>query len=208
MSVMVNALPIAIPVSKCSLLCCVSLGYFIGLNTFFITLLLVLLDKYVTCTIIIILLFNRLQLSLVCNGNFLEHFISVSRIGLMSSASLQGIGSPLYIQNTDYPTGPIRAAETSASCSVETTSCSSQVKMFFVHFELSDGGGSCTGTQNLQVDDKDDFHTYTCSDNTDYTIKWKLTSSSNYLNLTLNNTDGTNDGKFKIGFEGMFKLLI
>lgn len=133
--------------------------------------------------------------------------ISDSRIGVMLLASRQETGNLLYLQNTDYPTGPIRAAETTASCSVETMSCSSQVNVYFVHFELSDGGGLCTDTQNLQVDDKVGFHTYTCSDNTDYTMNLKLTSSSNYLILTLNNPDGVNDGKFKIGFEGMFEIF-
>lgn len=77
--------------------------------------------------------------------------------------------------------------------------------MYFVHLELSDGG-SCTGTQNLQIVDKDTTHTYTCLDNTDYTINQKLTSTSNYLGITLNNQDGLASGKLWIGFKGMFGI--
>lgn len=125
-----------------------------------------------------------------------------SRIGVSSSATFQETGKPLYIKNTDYPS-PIRATETSMSCSIETSSCTSRVGVYFVHFELSDGGGACKGTQNLQIVDKGVTETYTCSDNMGYTINQKLTSTSNYLNLTLNNPDGITDGKFWIGFKGI-----
>ena len=134
---------------------------------------------------------------------FFEHILSDIRIGKISSATLQETDKLLYIQNTDYPAGPIRAAESNASCSIETTSCSSHINVYFVHFELSDGGGSCRDTQYLQVGDED---IYTCSDNTNYTINLKLTSISNSIKLTLNNPDGINGGKFWIGFEGMFML--
>ena len=118
------------------------------------------------------------------------------------SESLTATGAPLYTWNNDYPAGPIRATSTSCSCSVEVSSCNSQIKVYFVHFELSDGGGSCSNNQNIKIDDKGTIHTYTCSENNNYEIITKITSSSNYITMTLDNAMGITDGKFWVGFEG------
>lgn len=137
----------------------------------------------------------------------LNHYLTMeyycipgSRIGPSSSATLQETGKLVYLRNTDYPS-PIRASPISISCSVETTVCTSQVSVYFVHFELSDGGGSCTDTQILKIDDDGAVERYTCSHNTDYTINQKLTSTSNYLTITINNPNGISDGKFWLGLK-------
>ena len=121
---------------------------------------------------------------------------------MCSPSTLTTTGSLLYIKNRDYPSA-IRAADTSCSCSVEVSSCSSQIKLYLVHFQLGDGGGSCSGTQQVQIDDDGTVQTLTCSDNTDYEITLKLTSNSNYITVTQGNAGGVNDGYFWLGFEGI-----
>ena len=46
--------------------------------------------------------------------------------------------------------------------------------------------------------------TFTCSDNTGYSITKKLTSSGNYLTVSLENTAGVNAGYLFTGYEGRF----
>ena len=120
---------------------------------------------------------------------------------MCDSGSLTETGYPLYILNNDYPS-PIRHTSTSCSCSIEASSCNSQINVYFVHFELGDGGDTCTANQTIQIDDKGSIQTYTCLQNTDYEIKTKMTSTSNYITVSLNNAAGIQDGKFWLGFEG------
>ena len=116
-------------------------------------------------------------------------------------------GSISYLKNEDYPSA-IRAASRSCSCSVEVHDCSSRIKVYLVHVQLGDGGGSCTGTQQLQINDDGTVTTFTCSDNTDFEITLKLTSSSNYITVTQRNSGGVNDGYLWLGFEGMAVVLL
>ena len=121
---------------------------------------------------------------------------------MCESGSLTATGAPLYTWNIDYPAGFIRPLSTSCSCSVEASSCNSHITVYFVHFELGGGSGLCTGNQNMQIDEKGSIQTYTCSQNTNFGIITTMTSSSNYITVTLNNTSGINDGKFWLGFAG------
>ena len=125
-----------------------------------------------------------------------------ARIGSMcDNFSQTNTGAATYIWNQGYPT-KIRSTDTSCDCSVETTTCGEQIKVYFVHFELDDGGGACTDTQKIQIDDDGTEHTFTCSQNTGYIITLKMTSTTNYITVTLDNAAGTNDGYFWLGFEG------
>ena len=126
---------------------------------------------------------------------------------MSASSSLTATGSLLYIQNQGYP-NKISASDTSGNCSVEVQGCSSKIKVYLVHVQLGDGGGSCTGTQQLQIDDDGTVQTLTCSDNTDFEITLLLTSSTNYLTATLENSGGVNDGYFWLGFEGRSSFLM
>ena len=110
-------------------------------------------------------------------------------------------GAAIYLWNQGYPT-KIRSTDTSCDCSVETTTCGEQIKVHFVHFELDDGGGTCTDTQKIKIDDDGTVQTFTCSQNTQYNITLKMTSTINYITVTLDNAAGTNDGYFWLGFEG------
>ena len=125
---------------------------------------------------------------------------------MCSSATESSTGSPLYLYNTDYP-NPIRSTETSCSCSVETSSCTSRINVYLVHFELDDGNGACTDTQTLEINDEGGNQTLTCSDNTDYTITLQKTSTINYVTVTLDNSAGTNAGYAWIGFEGIYNSI-
>ena len=120
---------------------------------------------------------------------------------MSASSSLTATGSLLYIQNQGYP-NKISASDTSGSCSVEAKDCSSKIKVYLVHLKLGDGGGSCTDTQQLQIDDGGTVQTLTCSDNTNFEITLQLSSSTNYLTVALGNSCGVNDGYFWLGFEG------
>lgn len=146
-----------------------------------------------------------------CGANYpiLNHYLTIeyyciqesTRISPMcTSSTLTSTGSLLYIKNQDYPNA-IRAADKNCSCSVEVGDCSSRIKIYLVHFQLGDGGGTCTGTQQLQIDDEGTATTLTCSANTDFEITLKLTSSSNYITVTQANPGGVNDGYFWLGFE-------
>ena len=123
------------------------------------------------------------------------------------SASLTDTGKLLYLQNTGYPT-KVQSAEVLRVCSVETKSCSSKIKVYFVHFELAVSSGQCTGTQRIRIEDRDVIRTYTCSNNTNYAITEAFTSSSNYLKIEFKNPDGVNDGYFWIGFKGLFLTVM
>lgn len=146
-----------------------------------------------------------------CNASYpvLNHYLTMTfscvpnaRIGHPSSSvSITETGKLLYVQNTDYP-ATIRSTETSSTCSVETRSCSLTLNVYFVHFELADGGGLCNDTQHVFIEDRDINRTYTCSNNTDYAINRAFTSSSNYLKIEFKNLAGVNDGYFWIAFEG------
>lgn len=107
----------------------------------------------------------------------------------------------LYIRNQDYPSR-IRPTDKSCSCSIETNSCSSQIKVYFIHFQLHDEGGICLGNMTIKIDDNEQVRRLTCSDSTMYDITQKMTISTNYITVTLENPDGKNDGYFWIGFEG------
>ena len=134
--------------------------------------------------------------------NYVFSIITASRITAMcTTLSETTTGLPLYLYNKDYPSH-IRPTDTSCSCSVETARCASQVNVYFVHFELADGRRSCTGTQKIKITDNETDQTFTCSENTYNTITLKMTSSSNYLTISLDNSAGTADGYFWIGFEG------
>ena len=126
---------------------------------------------------------------------------------ICDSAALIDTGSVLYLINSGYPSS-VRSTDTYCSCSVETTSCSSKINVFFVHVQLADGDGSCTGNQKIEIDDKETINTFTCNNNTGYSITHTLTSSSNFLKVALNNLAGTDDGHFWIGFEGMFYFIL
>lgn len=117
-------------------------------------------------------------------------------------SSNSSIGSLLYIMNRDYPS-PVRSTDTSCSCSIEAANCSSRINVHLVHFQLEDGGGSCTGTQQFQIDDNGNIQPLTCFNNTDYTISLKMTSDSNYMNVTFMNPGGSSESYFWIGFEGI-----
>ena len=108
---------------------------------------------------------------------------------MCASGSVSSTGNLLYLKNNDYPLY-IRATETSCKCSVETTSCASNINVYFRHFELDDGGGSCSGSQKIIINDNGTDSVFTCSDNTYYSITKMLTSSSNYLTVSLENTAG------------------
>ena len=112
-------------------------------------------------------------------------------------------GGLLYLKNIDYPV-EIRASETSCTCSIETTSCTSNINVYFVHVELDYGLGSCTDSQKIIINDKGTEITFTCSGNTGYSITKKLTSSGNYLTVTLENTAGMYAGYLFTGYEGRF----
>ena len=121
---------------------------------------------------------------------------------MCSDISATNTGLPVYLYNQGYPS-KIRAADTNCSCSVETANCTSQVNVYFVHFQLADGNGSCTGTQTIKIASNETERTFTCSVNTYYTITLKMISSTNYLTVLLDNSRGSGDGYFWIGFEGM-----
>ena len=125
---------------------------------------------------------------------------------MCESGSGTSTGNLLYLKNTDYPVN-IRTNETSCTCSVETTSCTSNINVYFVHFQLDDGSGSCTDTQKIIINDNGTDSTFTCSDNTYYSITQKLTSSGNYLTVSLENTAGVKAGYLFTGYEGRFISL-
>ena len=129
---------------------------------------------------------------------------------MCTTVSTTNTGLPLYLYHRDFPAAPIRSADTNCSCSVETASCTSQINVYFVHFELADEGGLCRGTQKIEITDNETEQTFSCSENTYYSITLKMTSSGNYLTISLDNSAATNDGYFWIGFEGrhLMKSLI
>ena len=120
---------------------------------------------------------------------------------MCGSGSSTSTGEPLYVENFGYPANQILSFTTSCTCSVEAQSCSSKIKVYFVHFQLHDGG-ECPGTQKIVINDDEDVHEYTCSENTGYNITSILTSSTNYLTVTLDNPDGVAGGYFWMAFEG------
>ena len=122
---------------------------------------------------------------------------------ICASGSGTSTGSLLYLKNNAYPAS-IWVAETTCTCSVETTSCTSNINVYFVHFELDDGSGSCTDSQKITINDHGTESTFTCSNNTGYSIIQKLTSSGNYLTVSLVNTEMVPAGYFFTGYEGMF----
>ena len=125
---------------------------------------------------------------------------------MCDGGSMTATGTPLYTWNIDYPAGLIRDTSTSCSCSIEASSCNSQINVYFVHFELGDGGGLCNGKQNIEIGDKGSNHTYTCSQNSNFEITTMMTSSSNYITVTLDNAAGISDGKFWLGFAGRCQI--
>ena len=119
-----------------------------------------------------------------------------------STESTTVTGNLLYLQNQEYP-NPIRTDETSCTCSIEAKNCDSQINVYILHLDLSNGSpGVCNPNQRIIITDGDATHTYTCSDDNDYVITLKMTSMSNYITVQLDNPDGVNDGHVWLGFEG------
>ena len=114
---------------------------------------------------------------------------------MCASESGTSTGNLLYLKNIAYPAS-IGATETSCTCSVETTSCTSNINVYFVHLTLN-------ATQKIKINDNGAENTYASSDNTDFAITQMLTSSGNYITVSLENTDGMNAGYLFIGYEGM-----
>ena len=123
---------------------------------------------------------------------------------MCESGSGTGTGNLLYLKNNDYPIN-IRDAETNCTCSVETTSCTSNINVYFVHFELGDDG-PCTDTQKIIISDNGTESTFTCSNNTGFSITQTLTSSGNYLTVSLENTAGEAVGYVFTGYEGRLSV--
>lgn len=115
-------------------------------------------------------------------------------------SSLETIGEPLYIANLDYP-GAVRSINTQCSCSVETSSCTAKINVYFVHFQLQDGGNSCIGNQTLEINDNGNTASFNCFSNTNYNISRIMTTSTNYLTASFLNPFGVSDGHMWIGFE-------
>ena len=114
-------------------------------------------------------------------------------------------GNLLYLKNQEYP-HPIKTDETGCSCSIEAKSCDSQINVYILHLDLSNGTpGVCNSNQRIIITDRDTTHTYTCSDDNNYVITKKMASTSNYITVQLDNPDGVNDGHVWIGFEGRAK---
>ena len=114
-------------------------------------------------------------------------------------------GNLLYLQNQEYP-NPIKADETSCICSIEAKSCDSQINVYILQLDLSTSThGVCNPNQRIVISDRETTHTYTCSDDNDYVITLKMTSTSNYITIQLDNLDGVNDGHVWLGFEGRAK---
>lgn len=111
------------------------------------------------------------------------------------------VDSSFYVWNQDYP-NQIRDTDTSCSCSIEALSCSSQIRVRFVHLQLSDGGETCSEKKKIEIHDNEIVRTFTCSNNNDYEITEAMTSSANYLTIALDNPGGVEGGSFWIGFEG------
>ena len=132
-------------------------------------------------------------------------FVLVSRVFSFCGASqATETDSTIYIQNSDYHAA-IRSSETNCACSVETTSCSSDITTLAVHFQLADGSGTCTGNQKFHLDDgKGNIATYTCDNNTLYSISTLLTVDSSYLKITLDNAGGVNDGYLWLGIKSKY----
>ena len=110
-------------------------------------------------------------------------------------------GVPVYLQNHNYP-DPMRSVDRRCSCSVQTSISTSKIRVYFVHFQLTDGGGLCSGKQSLTLNDNGRNFTWTCADNTYYTITELMESDTNYIAITLDNPEGQDDGYVWIGFEG------
>lgn len=162
-------------------------------------------NKQTTTTMILIII--KKQKNFETNIASSIYFSGSRILSMCTVGSNTRTGSLLYIKNRDYPS-VIRSTDTGCSCSIEAASCSSQIKVYLVHFQLRDGGQSCTGTQQVEIDDNGNIQRLTCSNNTDYEITMKMTSTSNYMNATLMNSGGTADGYFWIGFEGVKIYII
>ena len=135
-------------------------------------------------------------------GSCIFYYSVETRIAPMcDSGSYTSTGESLYLQNFNYPDNQIRSSDTRCTCSVEARSCSSQIKVYFVHFQLY-GGEGCPEKQKIVINDDGNVHEYTCSNNTGYEITSIFTSSSNYLTVTLDNPDNVAGGYFWIAFEG------
>ena len=122
-------------------------------------------------------------------------FIPESQVlSMCASESGTSTGNLLYLKNNDYPIN-IRASETSCTCSVETTNCTSNINVYFVHVTL-------TGTQKIIINDNGTESTFTSSNNTDVSITKMLTSLGNYITVSLENTAEANAGYIFTGYEG------
>ena len=116
---------------------------------------------------------------------------------MCSTESKTETGNLLYLKNE------ITAAETSCNCSVEVKSCDSQINVYLLHLDLSTGTpGNCNSNQKIILTDGETTHTYTCADDNNYNITLKMTSTSNYIKVQLDNRDGVDDGAFWIGLKG------
>ena len=134
---------------------------------------------------------------------FLIFIPDSSVLPVCASGSETTTGDLLYLKNLGYPS-KIRNVDTNCTCSVETTSCTSNINVYFVHFELNAGIESCTDAQKITISDNGTESIFTCSDNTGYNITRKVTSSSNYLTVSLENTAVVEAGYFFTGYEGRF----
>lgn len=119
------------------------------------------------------------------------------------SVVMADTGRILYIYNREYPER-ILSSDTNCSCSIETMKCGSRINLYFIHFDLDGSEELCTGRKQVHIHDSGSTHILTCYNNSYYTIKKQMTSTNNYLDITLENESKINGGYVWIAFEGTY----
>ena len=91
------------------------------------------------------------------DGSFVLCFatFSGSRTSKMCTTEAKSeTGTLLYLKNQDYPQ-QIRGDGNSCTCSIEAKSCDSQVNVYILHLDLSNGSpGVCNPNQKIVITDK------------------------------------------------------
>ena len=133
---------------------------------------------------------------------FLFCFLESRIAKTCTDMSLTATGTLLYLNNKEY-SNPIRLDESHCTCSIETKSCDTQINVYFLHIDLK-----CKPNQKVVITDRDTTHTYTCADNNNYNITLRMTSTTNYITILLDNPNSVIDGHIWLGFEGRTNLCI
>ncbi|KAK3097185.1 hypothetical protein FSP39_007222 [Pinctada imbricata] len=124
-------------------------------------------------------------------------FYCISDQALDTCENLVATDSPTFLWNSGYPSSPMSGS--TCSCSVEVD-CETTITITAIDLRLESSGGECK--QAIVIEDGGSTVSFDCSSNNDYLPTVLYTSTSHFIEISINNELGTTGGYYFISVQG------